>query len=245
MGAIVIGASAGVGRAVADQLGRRQVDLVIAARDARDLTPVAADLRLRYGVDVTAIPLDLNESDAALEKFFVDATTVLPGVETVVITAGEVAQTDEGVDEWDQSARLLTTNFLAPMKLAGSFIDHFERRGSGTLVLVSSIAAAVPRDRNVAYAAAKAALESFGSSMRHRTAGTGVSVQIYALGYVDTAMTRGLDLKLPVADPRSIAERIVDHLDAGSRFRYLPWFWSPVVRALQALPRPIYDRLSF
>ena len=100
-------------------------------------------------------------------------------------------------------------------------MKQFEGQG-GTLVLFSSIAAAAPRRRNVAYAAAKAGLESFGRSMRHRTAGTPVEVQVYALGYVDTAMTRDLDLKLPVADPGRVAELVVGRLDQGSSFRTCP-----------------------
>jgi NAD(P)-dependent dehydrogenase (short-subunit alcohol dehydrogenase family) len=74
--------------------------------------------------------------------------------------------------------------------LVGAFVERFEHRGSGTIVLFSSIAAA-PRGRNVVYGAAKAALEHYGRSLQHRLAGGPVRVQVYALGYVDTAMSAG------------------------------------------------------
>jgi uncharacterized protein len=81
VGAVVIGASAGVGRAIADQLGRLGTDLVIAARDDRDLTALASDLRIRHGVEVAAVPLDLNGSDAELRAVLADATAALLRIE--------------------------------------------------------------------------------------------------------------------------------------------------------------------
>jgi len=241
----VVGASAGVGRAIAVELARRGAALVVSARSREALDELAEDLRGRHGVDVTVLPVDLTGPDVDLRAFLSEATDALGRIDAAIVSAGAIAEDDDGIGDWEQTETLVATNFLGPMKLGGSLVELFEHQEGGTLVLFSSIAAAAPRRRNVAYAAAKAALESFGRSMQHRTAGTPVDVQVYALGYVDTAMTRGLDLKLPVADPRRVAERIVERLDQGSSFRYLPRPWGAVVRVLRWLPAPIYQRLRF
>lgn len=241
----MVGASAGVGRAVATELAGRGSALVVASRDQAALEGLADDLRARHGVEVTVLAVDVTGPDDDLRAFLDEVTGALGRIDAAVITAGAVAEDDDGVGDWDRSEALVATNFLGPMKLGGALVEWFEQQEGGTLVLISSIAAAAPRRRNVAYAAAKAALESFGRSMQHRTAGSGVDVQVYALGYVDTAMTRGQDLKLPVADPRRVARRIVDRLDQGPTFRYLPRPWGVVVRVLRWLPTPIYQRLKF
>jgi short-subunit dehydrogenase len=243
--ALVVGASAGVGRALSVELAGQGADLVVAARNHDALTELAEDLRIRHRVQVAVLPVDLTGPDVDLRTFLRDATDALGRIDVALVSAGAIAEDDDGVEDWERSERLVTTNFLGPMKLGGALVELFERQQGGTLVLFSSIAAAAPRRRNVAYAAAKAALESFGRSMQHRTAESPVEVQVYALGYVDTAMTQGLDLKLPVADPRRVAERIVGRLDQGSGFRYLPRPWGAVVRVLRLLPAPVYRRLRF
>ena len=66
MTALVVGASSGLGRALAGELARRRHDLLLVASDARDLEAVAADLNLRHGVAVRALALDLSaEPDPA------------------------------------------------------------------------------------------------------------------------------------------------------------------------------------
>jgi len=243
--AVVIGASAGVGRALAESLARRGYDLVIAARDERDLCAVAKDLETRHGRRVVPMPIDLVGGDDALQAWLGECRVRLPDVDAVLIPAGAVDDADDGMQDWDAADRLLTTNFLAVMKLASRFLSDFENRGRGTLVLISSIAAGAPRRRNVVYAAAKAALESYARSMQHRFAETDVLVNVYALGYVDTAMSRGRKLLFPAADPARIAEAIVDDLNRARRFAHLPRYWAVVTFVLRSLPWSVYRRLSF
>lgn len=244
-GAVVVGASAGVGRALATSLARRGYDLVIAARDERDLCAVAKDLETRHGRRVVPLPIDLDGGDDALQAWFDECRARMPDVEAVLIPAGAVDDADDGMQEWSAADRLLATNFVAVMKLGSRFLADFEARGRGTLVLISSIAAAAPRKRNVVYAASKAALESYARSMQHRFAETDVLVNLYALGYVDTAMSRGRKLLLPPADPMRIAEAIVDDLSRARRFAHLPRYWRAITFVIRILPWPLYRRLGF
>jgi short-subunit dehydrogenase len=227
-GAMVVGASAGVGRALADELARTGHDLVLVARDDRDLDALAADLSMRHGVKVTPFACDLANDDTAFDEVISVCRGALEELVYVLFPIGTVDDGDDGLTAW------ATSEFLS--ELAG-------RRG--TVVFFSSIAAAAPRRRNVVYSAAKAALESYARSLRHRFAGSEVAIQVYALGYVDTTMTFGRPLLLPKADPARIAHTVVRNLDAGPQFRYLPRWWGPIVRVLSVLPWPIYRRLDF
>jgi short-subunit dehydrogenase len=244
-GAVVVGASAGVGRALSEELARRGDDLVVGARHAEDLDALAADLRLRHSVAVTPRPLDLDGPLDQVQRYVDDCFEALGDVGAVLITAGAVADDDDGTAPPQVAATLLQTNFLGVATLAGSFAERLDAQGGGTIVLFSSIAAAAPRGRNVVYGAAKAALEHYGRSLQHRLAGGNVRVQIYALGYVDTAMAAGRRLLAPRADPRRIARTVVDGLDRDRRFSYLPRYWHAVVWVLRRLPWAVYRRLDF
>jgi short-subunit dehydrogenase len=244
-GAVVVGASAGVGRALAESLAREGYDLVLAARDPRDLEAVASDLQLRHCITVVPLALDLRSADRELDAWIGRCRAHLSSIDAVLVPAGTVDDADDGVGCWETAQTLLTTNFLAVMKLSSRFLSDFGQRNQGTLVLFSSVAAAAPRRRNVVYAAAKAALESYACSMQHRFHGSEVRVQLYALGYIDTSMSRGRRLLLPAASPTRLADLIVRGLHQRRRFVYFPRYWAIVAFALQHLPWHLYRRLDF
>lgn len=243
--AVVVGASTGLGRAVAEQLAAAGWHLVIASRTQSDLDEIAAEITARHDVQVVPVAVDLTGSDADLETFVSTASAGAAVPAAVLITAGAVADVDEGLDDWVTTSELVTTNMTGVMKVAGHYAAMFEQQRSGTLVLFSSIAAGAPRSKNVAYAAAKSGLESFARSMQHRLAGSGASVQVYRLGYVDTRLAQGQDLKLPPADPNRVAARVIDGLGGSSKIVFEPRYWGAIVRGLQLLPRFVYNKLSF
>jgi short-subunit dehydrogenase len=243
--AVVVGASAGVGRALCDELAHRGYDLVVSARHAGDLDALAADLRLRHSIAVTPRPIDLCGPTEAVDRYMDDCLAALGEIDAVLVTAGAVDDTDDGTAPTSVVTMLAQTNFLGVATLTRAFVERFERRGRGTIVLFSSIAAAAPRRRNVIYGAAKAALEHYGRSLQHKLTGEHVRVQIYALGYVDTGMTAGRRLPLRPANPQRIARTVVNGLYRDRRFTYLPRYWRAIVFGLRHTPWPIYRRLSF
>lgn len=243
--AVVIGASSGVGRALAESLARAGYDLVLAARSSRDLAAVAADVRIRHRVQAVPLELDLRGSERDLGAWFERCTRALPSPSAVLIPAGAVDDDDDGLSDPELTDTLLETNFLGVIRVARMFLQEFEDRGSGTVVLFSSIATAAPRRRNVAYTAAKSALTAWARSMQHRFAGSEIRVQVYALGYVDTAMTQGRRLLFPVAKAERVADAIVSGLYRSRRFQYSPRPWALAAFVLERLPWPVYRRLEF
>jgi len=243
--AVVVGASSGIGRALAHELARAGHDLVLGARDLDELRAIATDLELRHGIAAIPLAVDLCGPDDELERFADACLERFPTLDAVLVPAGGAIDDDDGRASWEAVTALVTTNFLAIAKLATRFLDRFDDQDRGTLVLFSSIATAAPRGDNIVYGASKAALTYFGEAQQHRFAGRPVHVQVCVLGYVDTAQTSGMDLKLPVADPHAIAATVVAGLGRPRRTRHLPRFWRAVTAALRALPWPVYRRLKF
>jgi short-subunit dehydrogenase len=243
--AIVVGASSGVGRALAEELASRGADVLLVATDLRDLLALRADLRLRFSVDVHCEAVDLSDGAFDADGAMLRWRGLLAGCDTLLIPAGYVDATDEGPPSARTIDRTMTINYTGPARLLSACATVFEKQGHGTLAAFSSIAAAVPRRKRIAYTAAKAALETHLAGLRHHFAGTNVRVQTYALGYVDTSMSFGQKLLFPVATPEAVARHVVDRLDRDTGLSYVPSFWWGITRILRMLPWSIYRRLKF
>ena len=248
--ALIVGASAGLGRALAVELAGSGYTLLLCARNKRDLDAVAADCRIRHNVQVDILPLDLSDPDGShhLAEFCRNAST---RISRLFITAGTVSPDDEGFPDVSVISAIHTVNYVTPAKIISDFLRNRHSLGLKSIVVVSSIAARVPRARNCAYAAAKIALESFCISMQvtlSRTSGkNGVDtkLQVYRVGYMDTGLSFGQKLLLPVISTETAARRIIRDVNKDSFISYLPGFWRYVVGVLRRLPRAIYNRLNF
>jgi short-subunit dehydrogenase len=243
--AIVVGASSGVGRALAAELSRRGFDLVLAARGERDLEAVAADLRLRWGNAVAVEPIDLAAPDFDARSFCERCLARLGGLDAVLVTAGLIDPRDVGLTEPELAARLVRVNYSGVLQLVAELGRYLEQQDRGTPVTFSSIAAAAPRRKNAVYSSAKAALEVYCRALRHHFRDRKVVVQTYALGYVDSAMTFGQELRFPIASPEKVAAHVVRNLGRDCGRVYLPRFWALVVLVLRHLPWSLYKRLDF
>lgn len=242
---MVVGASSGVGRYVAEHLARRGHDLVLSARDRRDVSAVAADLSTRWGVRATPVVLDLGAAELDPEGFIDEAIEVLGDVDVAVVTAGVVDARDGVFAEPEVIAHLARVNFLGAVQLLAAFARHFHGRSAGHVVAVSSIAAAAPRARNLVYSASKAGLEAFCQGLRHGLQGSGVTIQVFALGYVDTRLAFGQRLLLPAASPERVGRHIARKLGTGQGLRYYPLYWGLVVRVIKLLPMWLRLRMNY
>ena len=98
---------------------------------------------------------------------------------------------------------------------------------------------------NVAYSAAKRALQTFFESLRHACADSPVRVQFYVLGYMDTERARGLRSRIPKGDPMALARRVCRDLHRDLGVAYYPRFWRLLAGGVRAVPWPIYKRVRF
>lgn len=242
MSAVVVGASSGIGRALAAELARRGNPLLLVASDADDLDALAADLRLRHGIEVRTLALDLaREPDPGAR--IAAALDGMPPLKSVLLAAGWSRAGDDGTLGAAAAGDLLAVNLHAPIAITQALLPPLSAN-RGTLVALGSVAAVRGRRRNVVYAAAKRGLESFCESLRHGHPPRAPSVQCWRLGFVATNLTFGAKLPLPAADPVRLARIIVDQLGRGSFRRALPRWWGIVGLAVRLLPWPIFRRID-
>ena len=240
----IIGGSAGVGRALAAQLAASGHDLILVSSDARDLRAVASDLGIRYGARVATVAADVTEGDAYLDQVAREAHG-MGALDGLLFPLGVTAESDDGRFDPVLVGTLTRLNYEAVASAATRFLPELRRRPRAALVAFGSVAALRGRGRNVAYAAAKRALQSFFESLRHACAGSTVVVQFYLLGYMDTEQARGLQSRIPKGDPAALSRRVCRDLHRDVGLVYYPGFWRPVAGALRCVPWSIYKRMRF
>jgi decaprenylphospho-beta-D-erythro-pentofuranosid-2-ulose 2-reductase len=242
MNALIVGASSGLGRALAVRFAQTGCNVVLVAREGRDLNAIACDLSVRFGVKAIAVAVDVMQSNW-LDEVAHAGCEVGP-LDVLATPIGAVFEGDDPSLEGTHVERLLRVNFLAVCECVQRFWPQIAAQ-KGVVVGFGSIAAARGRSTNASYAAAKRALESWFESLRHFGATQSVRVQFYICGYLDTSLAYGMGLKFPKGDPSAFALEIVQNLDKDFGVRHYPAFWRYMCGILGMVPWFIYKRLSF
>jgi short-subunit dehydrogenase len=242
---VIVGASSGVGRALAEEVARIGSNVVLVARDRRDLECMARHLSLSYGAKAIVDVLDLATPELDTAAIVARWHAQSGEIEALFVPAGSISEDRLTLPADDVIDATIRVNYLNLVKIVTECARSFEARGRGLIVGFSSIAAAVPRGRNMAYSSAKAGLESYLRSLRHYFSDTQIVVQVFALGYVDTAMSFGQRLLFPRVSPQSVARRVMRTLGRDIGVVYYPGYWSFIIALLRRLPWFLYRRLRF
>lgn len=244
MNLILVGASAGLGRALADRLAAKGHNLVIVASKQADLDALASDLQIRHSIKVVKAALRVG-CDSGSVNAIIAAAAELGTIDGALFPLGYSRADDDGSLGAEDIERIISSNLSGIIAICGALLPGMLDRGEGLFVFFGSVAAERGRSSNIAYAAAKRGLQSFAESMRHRCSATNIKVQYYQLGYLNTAQTFGKRLPFPAAEPEQAASFIVDNLGKDFGQTYFPWFWRGICLALRVIPWAVFKKLKF
>lgn len=244
MRALVIGASAGVGRALSEALAKRGAALLLVASDPQDLVALATHLRLVHGADVQTVAIDAsNPSDSVVR--IAAAAASFGDVDSLYFPIGTSRRDDVALLDARASQAIVNSNLTVIIAITAHFLPQLLQSKPARIVGFGSIAAVRGRKANVVYSAAKRGLESYFESLRHLAVGGGLLVQFYRLGYVETQQSFGHRLLFPVVTPRQVAEYVIANEDRDIGARFFPRFWTLIALAIAWLPWTIYRKLNF
>lgn len=217
-GALITGASRGLGLALSIALARRGANVAMVAREPRALRAAVAELR-DQGLAVHAVPGDV--ADKAATYAIAGAAAALVGeLDVVIHNASTLGPTPLRLlldTDCEDLTAVLETNLVGPFRLTKALAGAMALRGRGTVVHISSDAAVEAYPRWGAYGVAKAGQDHLSRILAAELAGTGVRVLSVDPGEMDTAMH---EAALPDADrsqlasPAQVALRIVAMLES-------------------------------
>jgi len=245
MNVVVLGASKGIGRALARVLAERHDRLVLLGRDVADLERSARDLEARGApapVAVVACDLARPETFApALDA----AAAALGRVDTVVVTAGAFAAQEALETDAERTRVVLDVDFTGTVLFSEEARRRLLAGGGGTLCVLSSVAGERGRKPVILYGAAKAGLTHYLEGLDHKFRGQGLRVVCVKPGFVKTSMTQGLKPPPFAGEPEAVARDVVRAIDRCTPVVYTPGMWRWVMLVIRNLPRFVMRRIGF
>lgn len=231
--ALITGASAGIGAALAEGFAARGATVGICARRADRLGEVLERCRAHAPAS-RSWSIDLADLDG-VAGFALQADDELGGIDLLVNNAGipkrrrVEATSDAEVDQ------VMAINFLSPVRLTSALLPRMLERGRGQILNVSSVAARLSPPGEAAYAASKAAITAWSESLAVELWDTPVSVHLLNPGVVDTELFHLPDNDPLLADvealPTSaVVDVVVDQLATGDLERFVPEWFADVAR---------------
>ncbi|GAC1339842.1 MAG: decaprenylphospho-beta-D-erythro-pentofuranosid-2-ulose 2-reductase [Candidatus Dormibacteria bacterium] len=242
---LVLGGTSEIALAIVRHLLRTQrlQTIVLAARDATELSRRAQELREAGPAAVEELPFEAD--DTAGHPALIEAIFDRHGdIDLCLIAFGVLG--DQARTEADAAAALtvMRTNLLGTVSVLVPLSVRLRRQGHGSLVALSSVAGERVRRANFTYGASKAGMDAYLQGMSDALHGSGVEVLVVRPGFVRTRMTAGMRAAPLAVGPDEVAAAVVAALGKGSATVWVPPRLRLIMWALRQLPRPLFRRIS-
>jgi short-subunit dehydrogenase len=236
----IIGASSGIGEALALELARRGARLALSARGETRLRAVCMACDAAAPTQTLALALDLSR-DGEIERARDELLASWGGIDLVVFNAG----TYRPLRAWELTAdavrETLATNLVGTMSGTAAVLPTLLEQGAGAIALVGSVAGYGGLPKAAVYGPSKAALINFAEVLYLDLAPRGVGVFLINPGFVATPLTAQNDFTMPALQtPAQAAQAIVDGFAAGDFEIDFPKRFTGGLKLLQLLPRRLY-----
>ncbi|WP_299562192.1 SDR family NAD(P)-dependent oxidoreductase [uncultured Sulfitobacter sp.] len=231
----LVGASDGLGEALAGVLSRAGAEVILSSRSEDKLRAVADGLPGKTSI----VTLDVSDNDSVIA-----AAEAVGDIDGIVHLAG--VYWPFGAEQWDaeQANAIADINFTGLIRVMGQVVPKMVSKDKGHIVITSSLTAFRGLPGSVGYTASKAGTMSLAECMYADLRKTGVKVQVINPGFIKTQLTDKNDFKMPfLMEPEEAAREVFEHMNTDKFKRSFPWAFSLVFRLSQFLPDSLYFRL--
>lgn len=231
----LVGASTGIGEALARQLDQLGCKQMLSARSADKLATLAGELQ-----HATALPLDITDQ-GAVKVAFDNVMAAWGGVDLIVLMAGTYSEMSvEGFDI-DKVRQQIDVNLNGTMYVLADVLPKLLEQKSGHLAIVSSVAGYRGLPNSLAYGPTKAALINLAEALHVELKPHQVGVSVVNPGFVDTPLTRQNTFPMPfLITAEKAAQEIIVGLEKGEFEIHFPKAFTRTLRFLRILPYSLY-----
>ena len=231
----LVGASDGLGAALAQLMSRAGAEVIVSARSEEKLAKVVDGLQGKASYQVVDIADDASVKSAAEAVGEIDGLVLLAGVYWPF-----------GAKDWnaDQATAMADINFTGFIRVLGQVVPKLVAKDDGHIVITSSLTGFRGLPRSIGYTASKAATMSLAECMYADLRKTGVKVQVANPGFIKTQLTAKNDFKMPfIMEVDAAAREIFEHMNDTAFKKSFPRLFSLVFRGSQFLPDWLYYRI--
>ncbi len=240
--ALVLGGGSDIATAIlAAAAGNGLQKVVLAARRPEEASDAVG--KALPAVEVNALRWDALEIESHTQMLD-RAFEVLGTVDLVIVSVGMLGHHAGLSMDADGVDLMVRSNFSGPASALAELAPRMASQGSGTIVVLSSVAAMRARKSNYVYGSSKAGLDNFAQGMGDALKGSGVNVLVVRPGFVSTKMTEGLDPAPFSTDAAAVGERVMKAVAANKETVTSPALLTPLFGVLRNTPRAVWRRIA-
>lgn len=243
--AILIGASQGIGAALARRLAKEGYTLALLDRTAELLNQVCVEINVDGSLAIP-YPHDVTETESVpdlLRRIVAD----LGGLDLFVYVAGVIHFPALDEYNFEQDRKMVEVNLLGAMAWMSQIAPMFQNAKSGQIVGISSVAGDRGRIGNPGYNTSKAGLTTYLEALRNRLSRHGVNVITIKPGMVKTEMLSlpGAPRPMFAVTPERAADEIAHAIRRRSQVVYVSGLWRLIMLVIRHIPSVIFRRMKF
>lgn len=241
---LIVGATSAMAISYARLKAADGAEFFLVARNKTKLSETAGDLRSRGAGRVCEFILDVDNIDKHSEMFEVMESSIgLPSI--ALIAHGTLPKQDLLQSDTTYCISEFHTNAVSTIAIINEIAIRFENQRAGVLVVITSVAGDRGRPSNYLYGAAKSAVSTYLEGLSSRMFKIGVAVIDVRPGFVDSPMTKDLDLpKALVVQPETIGVCIQKAIKKRKSLIYAPWYWRFILLVIRSIPSFIFRRVN-
>ena len=232
----IIGASSGIGRALAIELAHEGHQLILSARRESLLNELNEKLNGAHDV----IPFDVTD-EIRLNRVIEQ----IGDIDSLIYMSGEYDPNPVERIDLDAARKIIEVNLYSPIALTKKILPRFIQRQRGQIVYCASVSGYRGLPKGQPYSSTKAAIINFAESLRCETAGQGIDVKIISPGFVETPMTGKNEFPMPMMiSPETAAKAIAKGLSSNRFEIHMPKRFTYFTKLLQILPHWLYFQIA-
>ena len=238
---LILGATSDISEALAYKYAQNKCNLILASRNENRLSPLKSDIEIKHDINVSLVEFDALDFDS--HKQFYEDLEIKPSI--VICMFGYLGEQKKSESNFLEAKKVIESNYLGALSILNIISNEFEKNKEGVLVGISSVAGDRGRESNYIYGSAKAGFTTYLSGLRNRLSKFGVHVLTVKPGFVNTQMTKDLDLpKLLTAMPEDVANDVFKAVKKKKNVLYTKWFWKYIMLIIKNIPESIFKKLS-
>ncbi len=240
---VIIGATSAIAHQTAILFAKKKYRIALCGRNLSRLETVKADIYNRFQTEIFTKEFDVcNFSTQQVDLNSI--ITELGGIDILLIAHGLLPDQSDSQNSIDKIIENMNVNATSVMTISGIIAEKMEKKGHGTIAVISSVAGDRGRQSNYIYGSAKAAISSYLQGLRNRLYHKGVQVVTIKPGFVDTPMTSHLEKNFLFAQPDSVAKGIFEAIESKKDVVYLPGFWAFIMWVVKHIPETIFKKMK-